>query len=113
MKETLEKINKDFDEKVERINQERAYLVKKLSMLGKYGQKKPETDEEKQELLSVLCYGSLGYCCGLEKKCMWRDSVLAVYNIDPKVFKAYKEEVGNVLLEEPIKSGGVLTPRKP
>lgn len=80
--------------------QEYEAISKKLAILKKYNNgQRPKTPAEKQEVLSLTCYGNIGYCCSLEKGCIWRNSVLAIYGIKPSDYKRKKEEFGDKLLD--------------
>ena len=75
-------------------------ISRKLAILKKYNNgQRPKTPAEKQELLSITCYGNVCYCCSLEKNCIWRNSVLTIYGIKPSEYKRKKEEFGDKLLE--------------
>jgi predicted metal-binding transcription factor (methanogenesis marker protein 9) len=56
----------------------------KIDIIEKYAGRKPlYTKEETIEILGLVCYGNLGYCCGLQKDCIWRNTVLNIFVISP------------------------------
>lgn len=50
-----------------------------------------ESDIEQSQ--TFLCYGSLAYCCGLDNKCPYRDSVRDALGIDNIMYTARKDEM--------------------
>jgi len=70
----------------------------KINILKKYNGRKRFTEEEQNDILSLLCYDDLGYCCGLSKPCLWRNAVTELFGISPEKFKKVKEDAGELLL---------------
>lgn len=42
--------------------------------------------------MSITCYENIGYCCGLSKPCIWRDSCRQVLGIDDETYVQVKKE---------------------
>ncbi|MCD6484321.1 MAG: zinc-ribbon domain-containing protein [Candidatus Odinarchaeota archaeon] len=53
------------------------------------------TNEDIEQIMDMTCYGSLAYCCSLEKKCDIRDNVLHLLNITPEEFENIKKQAHN------------------
>jgi len=87
----IEELNAYINELSKEHDRELAELTRKLVIIEKYKDKKPKSEEELKELLSLLCYDNLVYCCGLKKPCYWRDTVLAILRISNKKYKEWKE----------------------
>jgi len=65
----------------------------KIKLLKKYKDKKPPYNNgESEEILTLICYGSLAYCCGLNKGCVWRDSALNLLDVSTKDYLKLKKE---------------------
>jgi predicted metal-binding transcription factor (methanogenesis marker protein 9) len=47
---------------------------------------------------AITCYGSLAYCCGLSKECIWRDAARAALHVTDPQFTT-KEDVMWVIIE--------------
>ena len=52
-----------------------------------------------EDIIHICCYGNLGYCCGLEKDCPFRNLVLEVLGIDKDEYKELKELFGKLLID--------------
>ena len=50
------------------------------------------TEENIEQIMDMTCYGSLAYCCSLEKKCEIRDTVLSLLNITPEEYENIKRQ---------------------
>ena len=83
----------DIHAKIER-------LKKTLGLFEKYKKKKPETEEEIKEVMSILCFGNIAYCCGIEKNCPIRDVVLLIFGIEKQRYKVVKNTFGLSMLKE-------------
>jgi len=70
-----------------------AELTRRLVIIEKHKDKKPNNENELKELFSLLCFGNLAYCCGLKKSCYWRDAVLTILGITNKQYKQWKERM--------------------
>lgn len=56
------------------------------------------TLEELEEVLSLLCWGSLAGCCDPVKECPWNMSVCEVLGIDPyKLYEVKKKSIDEFL----------------
>jgi len=107
----VKKLNDEFMEYLER----QIRQLKQLSLDPRYGEKlkvvqgkvlptakkmlKSEkvTKEDVLKAMSITCYGNLAYCCGLEKKCPWRDMARAALRIDDETFRSKEDWVWSVL----------------
>ncbi|RLF38078.1 MAG: hypothetical protein DRN00_04830 [Thermoplasmata archaeon] len=50
------------------------------------------SEEDIEEAFGMLCFKSLAYCCGLEKKCPYRDTVLAILGITEEEYLEVKKK---------------------
>jgi len=57
-------------------------LRRMRSILDKYRKKRPCSTSEIREVMSLLCFNNLGFCCGPDKNCFHRNAVLEVLGID-------------------------------
>lgn len=81
--------------------------VRKLEIAKEIAQKETPTDEDIHRLMGITCYGNLGYCCGLAKECIWRDSCRQALGIDDDTYANIKEAVIWQLLKHIKKAGGM------
>jgi len=71
-----------------------------------------ENKEDIEEIMKLTCYGSLAYCCGLEKNCPYRDMVLKLLGISKKEYlelkKSFHEQIITIILQRIMekKEGG-------
>ncbi len=73
--------------------------IRKLEIAKEVAQKATLTNEDIQRVMGFTCYKNLGYCCGLAKECLWRDSCRQALGIDDKTYVDIKEAVIWQLLE--------------
>ncbi len=73
--------------------------IRKLEIAKEVAQKAMPTDEDVCRVMGITCYGNIGYCCGLAKECLWRDSCRQSLGIDDKNYVDIKESVIWQLLE--------------
>jgi len=50
------------------------------------------TEAEAREAMAITCYGNIAYCCGIQKKCPFRDVALRALGITLKEYRKKKEE---------------------
>jgi len=75
----------------------------KILLLEKYRDTEPPfNDGQSKEILSLICYGNTGYCCGLTKTCPWRDAVLNLFNVSSEEYEKAKNELHNKLTDGKI-----------
>ncbi len=67
--------------------------IRKLEVAKEVAQKKTLTGEDVKNVMAITCFANLGYCCGLEKACMWRDSCRQALGIDDETYTEIKEAV--------------------
>ncbi len=89
--ERLEGQERERREEVEKALNEYREKLKTVEDFAKIAEPKREDVER---LFSVLCFGNLGYCCGLEKPCPFRDAVLEALRISPETYRRMKEDFG-------------------
>jgi predicted metal-binding transcription factor (methanogenesis marker protein 9) len=65
----------------------------KLRKLQRIAQKKERTRGDVAKAMSITCYKNIGYCCGLEKDCIWRDCCRAALHIGDGIYVRVKEKV--------------------
>lgn len=64
----------------------------KLAWLAKKKKKgKLRGEDIDKAMKDVLCYGSLAYCCGADKVCGFRDSLLETIGMTEEQYRYYKE----------------------
>jgi len=68
-------------------------FIQKLEMLKEIDQKEMLDEEDINRAMSVTCYENIGYCCGLTRPCLWRDSCRQALGIDDEAYVEVKEEV--------------------
>jgi len=56
--------------------------------------------KQKKEILSLTCYGQIGYCCSLEKNCMWRNAAMKLLKISPKDYVRAKDICNDTLINK-------------
>ncbi|GAI49389.1 unnamed protein product [marine sediment metagenome] len=77
-------------------------IVQNLKLLENVSQE-PRTRENVIEAMSVTCWGSLAFCCGLEKRCMWRNLVMEVIGMKKKEYQKLKDKfTEEILLDRPV-----------
>ena len=74
-------------------------IEKTIDMINKYKKQKPTIRSEREEVLSLLCFGSLGYCCSAEENCPFRDAVMSIFGVSEDRYKKIKEKAGELLIE--------------
>jgi len=88
--ELKEVISEEEDDKERRRLQR---LVTKLEALREIEQKARKTKTDVKKAMSITCYKNIGYCCGLAKDCIMRDSCRQVLDIDDETYMRVKEKV--------------------
>jgi len=73
--------------------------IRKLEVAREVSQKERLDEEDIKRAMSITCYGNIGYCCGLTKVCLWRDSCRQSLGIDDKTYVEVKEAVIRRMLE--------------
>lgn len=73
--------------------------IRKLEIAKEVAHKEMPTEDDIHHLMSITCYGDIGYCCGLTKDCLWRDSCRQALGIDDKTYVDVKKTVIWQLLE--------------
>jgi predicted metal-binding transcription factor (methanogenesis marker protein 9) len=73
--------------------------IRKLEVAREVSQKERLDEEDIRRAMSITCYGNIGYCCGLTKVCLWRDSCRQALGIDDKTYVEVKEAVIRDMLE--------------
>lgn len=73
--------------------------IRKLEIAKEVAHKEMPTEDDIYRLMSITCYGDVGYCCGLTKDCLWRDSCRQALGIDDKTYVDVKKTVVWQLLE--------------
>ena len=104
MEELIKKIRESYNKKTKELEEEKEELLRKAMILAKYKKRAPRNKKELDELFSVTCFGNIGYCCGLEKPCVWRNGVLNILRIPREDYKRKKEIFGYNLATHFLKS---------
>lgn len=73
--------------------------MRKLGIAKEVAQKEKPTEEDIRRVMGITCYGNIGYCCGLAKECVWRDSCRQALRVDDKTYVDIKEAIIWQLLE--------------
>lgn len=97
----VNKIREQYDVEIKNLELQRDYLLNKIKTFNKCKEDSKEGNVNIEELNSLLCWQNLCYCCrpsfnGSGKKCMWRDFVLSVLDINKDDFIRIKEEAASV-----------------
>lgn len=83
---------------IKNLETQRDHLIHKARTLNKFEGNGVKTRDDVEELIGILCWKSLAYCClprtsdGQGKKCMWRDAVLKILGITDETFMDVKEK---------------------
>jgi len=104
----LAKIGRELEEEKEKlINSEIENAKKRVSAMYDPLLKKIESvvkeivdSGDANKVVKLVCYENLGFCCGLEKECPFRDIVLLALGIDKEEYKDLKEKFGEMLVTE-------------
>jgi len=96
IRENEEKRIKHYKDKLDQLIRLREIKAKRI----KTGKLSPIDVMLAQE---VTCYGSLGFCCGPEKKCPYSFAVMDALGIDPEDFADYKRAVTYEYISSKIK----------
>ena len=93
---------KHYEEKLRQLERLREIRAKRLRGDGL-------SWEDVEEAMKVTCYGSLAYCCGLEKRCPYSFAVMDALGLSPARFAKFKEDAVNEYIatqlrmkEEPV-----------
>jgi len=54
-------------------------ITKTIDMLNRHKKQKPIVQSEREEVLSLLCFNNLGYCCSADMSCPFRDAVMLIF----------------------------------
>jgi len=65
--------------------------IRKLEIAQEVEQKQVPTQEDIVKVMGITCYANLGYCCGLDKVCIWRDSCRQALGISDRNYAEVKE----------------------
>jgi predicted metal-binding transcription factor (methanogenesis marker protein 9) len=68
-------------------------LLPKFESLRTIEMQAPKTNTAIKKAMSVTCYRSLAYCCGLAKNCVMRDGCRRALGIDDTVYVEVKERM--------------------
>lgn len=80
--------------------------IQRLRLSKEVAEKELLTEEDIKKAMSVTCYENIGYCCGLSKPCIWRDSCRQALGIDDETYVEVKEAVIWEILERLRKRQG-------
>lgn len=111
-----EKIGREFDKQIKQVTEhankevahimrEKELILQKFAVIDKYTKGKPKDEKEFRELSSILCFGSISFCCatpnntlGAGKGCLWRDKFLSILGITEKRFLEFKEVLDSAVM---------------
>jgi len=68
-------------------------ILHKFEFLQQIQQKSKRTKSDVKKAMSITCYKSLAYCCGLTKDCMMRDSCRQALGVDDETYVEVKERM--------------------
>jgi hypothetical protein len=88
--ELQDAISEEEDEREQRRFQR---LIVKLGVLREIEQKPTKTKTDVKKAMSITCYKNIGYCCGLAKDCIMRDSCRQAIGIDDETYVKVKEKM--------------------
>lgn len=69
------------------------------NILLTYKEKTPKTEEEINDVMSILCFKNIAYCCGVKKNCFRRDIVLKIFGMSKENYTKEKEIFGKKLIK--------------
>lgn len=99
IKEQFEGEKEALKKKRKSIEKQEKDLLKKAEIIDKFKENKPETKEDYEELMGVLCFNSLAYCCKPKmNNCIWRNQVLSILGISIDEFVKKKDKFGKELI---------------
>jgi len=105
--ELIKKLEEEHKEIINREEKRTKELLDKLKLLKEIKKKEKKTWEDVKRAMSINCFKSLSYCCGLEKPCLFRDVVLFSLGMSKDDFLEFKKRCDKVLLEF-LKEKGVV-----
>ena len=88
----IEELEKQVEMYVKTKEEEMRRTTEKWRKIISLLKKEKLSKEDVEEALGMLCFRSLAYCCGLEKKCPYRDTVLAILGISEEEYKEVKKK---------------------
>lgn len=74
-------------------------FCKRLNLLKKYENHKGKFKKsELNEILKLICFKNIGFCCDITKQCISRDCVLEILKINKDEYHKVKIEFGNQMI---------------
>jgi predicted metal-binding transcription factor (methanogenesis marker protein 9) len=99
--EDINKILQAFEEHKKSKEEEIVEIQNKIDIIKKFKDREPPfTEEESKSILSLTCYGNVGYCCGLLKGCPYRDTALGLFKITADEYEKTKNDYQTQLLKD-------------
>ena len=68
-------------------------LLSKFEFLQQIEQKSRRTKNDVKKAMSITCYKSIAYCCGLAKDCIIRDGCRQALGVDDETYVEVKERM--------------------
>jgi predicted metal-binding transcription factor (methanogenesis marker protein 9) len=97
---SITKLLQAFEEHNLKKAEESKGLHEKIDIIRKFKDREPPfTDDERKTILSLTCYNHLGYCCGLQKGCPFRDAALGIFKITAREYGNAKNNCQMQLLK--------------
>ena len=103
----LEDTEQYLRESAEEALREKEFYEKKLSLfplLKELAERRERgeriTEREARMAMAITCYGNIAYCCGISKKCPFRDAALRALGISHSDYKKMKERKAMEMLRE-------------
>jgi len=90
LSEYLKRSREEAEARLEHYSAKLEMLKRLREIKAKRLEGKPLTLDDAREAQQVTCYGSLAYCCGLEKKCPYSFAAMDALGIDPEDFADFK-----------------------
>lgn len=73
------------------LNQRRRAMERLRPLIEKKRRGEKLSKKDIEEGMKVLCYGHFCFCCGLKKRCGYRDSLLKALGLTRKDYTDYKD----------------------
>jgi len=97
---TIQALKEHIAEQTDELGNDITETKGKIELLEKYRDRKPPYNNgASEEILTLVCYNSLSYCCGLKKACVWRDSALNLLEISAKEYEQMKNDFHDKIMD--------------
>ena len=98
----LEKMRESESERIRHYEEKLRQLERLREIKAKRLREGRLSWEDVEEAMKVTCWGSLAYCCGLEKRCPYSFAVMDALGLSPARFAKFKEDAVNEYVAEQL-----------